>query len=100
LPVRKIGLLSISWSKITAWFEFFAPRDASPIRSPAAHEVEVVVEQGGSLLGGDPVEELEGADPRLHLVRGHDRLRDLVVVARCRFFSKNDRHHKCGSKPS
>jgi hypothetical protein len=44
-----------------------------------AQKVEVVVEQLGGLLGGDPVEELEGADGSLDLVRGRDRIQNLLA---------------------
>jgi len=47
---------------------------------------EVVVEQLSRILGGDPVVELKGAGPGLHLVRGDELLRDLVVVSRRRLF--------------
>ena len=61
----------------------------------AAHEVEIVVEQRGGLLGGNPVEELQRADPRLHLFRGSDGLGDLSVVAGCRLSPSgvNDRRN-------
>ena len=49
--------------------------------SQTAIKVQVGKEQGGRLLGGDPVKEFQGADPRLYRVRRQDRFWDLGVEA-------------------
>jgi hypothetical protein len=43
----------------------------------------VVVDCRGSLLGGNSVEILEGADPGLQVMWSQDRLGNLGVVAGC-----------------
>jgi len=57
----------------------------------AAIEVEVFKKYRGSLLSGDPVKKLKRSNSRFHFIGSQDRLGDLVVESRCRFFSRNRR---------